>query len=71
MNRKLQRLGRLLRSRRRELDLTQAEVAKRVGKSTPTVHRYEVGTVAVPVDVLRKLARALRLAVDPLFEYLR
>lgn len=52
-------ISRQLRSRRRELGLSLAEVARRADTSAPTVSRYERGWDRFEVATLRKLATAL------------
>lgn len=61
---RLRRIGRIVRARRRGLDLTQSEVARRVGRSVAAVHRYEAGKVKASTAVLRRLARALKLTLS-------
>ncbi len=48
-----------LRSRRRQLGLSMAEIARRAGTSAPTLSRYENGWDRFEVGTLRKLAAAL------------
>ena len=48
-----------LRSRRRQLGLSLAEIARRAGTSAPTLSRYENGWDRFEVGTLRKLADAL------------
>lgn len=52
--------GRLIRRRRRELDLTQAQLASAIGVTATAVNRYERGKR--PVDDRTKLAIATALA---------
>jgi transcriptional regulator with XRE-family HTH domain len=54
----------VLKRRRQELNMTQAEVAKAVGVSQPTYQNYEAGTIAIPPTKLKRLAKALRLTTD-------
>jgi transcriptional regulator with XRE-family HTH domain len=51
----------VLKKRRQELNMTQAEVAKAAGISQPTYQNYETGTIAIPPVKLRRLAKALKL----------
>ena len=57
------RLGSLIRNQRMDLNLTQVEVADRVGISQTYLSNLERGRVHLPdVDVRRRLAEALRLS---------
>lgn len=56
--------GRRLRARRQELDLSQEEVAKAIGKNQNTIAGYEAGRFkSIKHDVLMDFARVLK--VDP------
>lgn len=59
--------GRLIRERRRENDLTQEEVANRIGTSTPYVGHLESGKRHPSDEVLSRLADALGLDRRELF----
>jgi transcriptional regulator with XRE-family HTH domain len=48
------------------LDLTQQALAQLIGCSTVQLHRYEAGTSQPPLEVLRKLAKALQVSGDTL-----
>lgn len=52
-------IGQRVRSRRKELKLTQAELAKRIGLSTSALGRIERGTQEMSGDTLVKLCHAL------------
>jgi transcriptional regulator with XRE-family HTH domain len=60
-------IGRRLRSRRRALDLTQADVGRRCGVSPQQIQKYEAGA---PVSAARlwALAEALEVPVASFFE---
>ena len=60
--------GEIIRRRRRELDLTLEEIAKRVGISRQTMSRYETGVISVPLDRLVLIAEALRVSPGELLE---
>jgi transcriptional regulator with XRE-family HTH domain len=51
----------ILKKRRQELNLTQAEVAKVAGISQPTYQNYETGRIAIPSRKLNRIAKALKL----------
>ena len=62
-----ERLAKRLKERRADLDLTQAELAERVGVTRKTVNTVENG-VFVPSTILAlKLAESLDLTVEQLF----
>lgn len=62
-----ERLANRLKERRADLDLTQAELAERVGVTRKTVNTVENG-VFVPSTILAlKLAESLDLTVEQLF----
>jgi len=52
-------LGPEIRRQRRARGLTLAELARRVGTSAPTLHRYESGWDRFEVATLRRIAAAL------------
>lgn len=55
-------LGRLIKRRRSELGLTQAQLAEQVGRTGTTVRRWERGEAMPGTDVLEDLATALRVS---------
>jgi HTH-type transcriptional regulator/antitoxin HipB len=57
-------LGLLLRERRRELRLTQAELAERIGASRQWIIRVEQGNQRSDVGLVLKAIAALRLTLD-------
>lgn len=48
----------LIRKARREAGITMAELAERAGTSTPTISRYESGSVDPGAETLNRLLRA-------------
>jgi transcriptional regulator with XRE-family HTH domain len=52
-------IGRLLRGRRHEARLTQAQLAERMGVSQPEIARLEAGAVVPKVETLTRVASAL------------
>jgi transcriptional regulator with XRE-family HTH domain len=55
-----------LAAARKERGLTQAALAERVGIHVTQVRRYEAGTSAPTLDVLRNIAVALHVSTDSL-----
>ncbi len=49
-------------------DLTQGELAERVGCSRQTIHSIESGKFNPSVELALKLARTLKTTVDELFQ---
>lgn len=62
-----ERLGNRLKERRTELELTQAELAERVGVSRKTVNTVENGVFTPSTLLALKLAEALSVPVEQLF----
>ncbi|WP_293682755.1 helix-turn-helix transcriptional regulator [uncultured Phenylobacterium sp.] len=63
-------IGKRLALRRRELDLTLAQVAERCGVSLQQVHKYETGQTSISAAMLVQLARCLQVPVGRLLEEL-
>jgi transcriptional regulator with XRE-family HTH domain len=61
-------LGALIRARRHELGLTQAELAARIGKSPSYISALESGSTAPSLTTLRHIAYALGTVVGHFFE---
>jgi transcriptional regulator with XRE-family HTH domain len=62
-------LGKRVRQRRRELDLTQEQLAETSGVPQYHISGIERGRIGeIRSDTLRKLARALRVSADWLLE---
>ena len=54
-------IGERLRSQRKALKLTQAQVGKRAGVKQSYIAEIEAGTVNTTLDTLAKVGRALEL----------
>ena len=53
-------VGQRIQQRRKELDMSLAELGRRIGKNRATIFRYENGDIEkLPVDVLKPIADAL------------
>jgi len=61
-------LGQRIAKARNDADLTQQQLAERLGILQPQLASYEVGRRRVPVSLLPRLARALTVAVDVLID---
>lgn len=62
------RLSRNIAGRRRELDLTQAQLAERLGVDTETLSRFERGKHLPSLATLERLAAQLQTTVAVLLE---
>ena len=58
--------GQNLRKKRREMDLTQKELAKKIGVSKGCVSLYENGLCAPSYDKILKIANYLQITIDSL-----
>ena len=63
--------GRLLRRRRRALDLTQDELARRVGCALPTIKKFEADERRPSRALAERLARFLDVPADQVAEFVR
>jgi predicted transcriptional regulator len=63
-------LGRRLAERRRELQLSLAQVAERCGVSLQQIHKYETGQNIISAPMLFQLARCLDVPVSYFYERL-
>jgi transcriptional regulator with XRE-family HTH domain len=61
------RFGDLIRSKRREMDLTQVEVAARIGISTPYIGHLESGKRHPSDKIVKRFAEVLGLGNRELF----
>ena len=62
---KLENVGKRIKTRRKELQLTAEELGKRIGKDRSTIYRYEKGEIEnLPLDILYPLAEALETTAD-------
>lgn len=62
------KIGQRIAQLRRRAGFTQAQLAESCGVQPETVCRYEAGVVAVPIDRLVLIAKALRLRVQDLLD---
>jgi DNA-binding XRE family transcriptional regulator len=61
-------LGKKIQKRRKELDLTQEDVADKVGISRAYMGYIEQGRYAPSLEVLEKVAKALKSPISDFFK---
>ena len=66
-----QSFGQFVRQRRRELDLTQEELARRVGCAAITIRKIEADDARPSVQIAERLAMALAIPLDDRAEFVR
>lgn len=54
-------IGEVIREKRKELELTQEQVAQRLGISAPAVNKWERGSTYPDITILPALARLLKI----------
>jgi transcriptional regulator with XRE-family HTH domain len=62
------KIGEFIRSRRKELGLSQEQLAERVGVSYQQVQRYENGGSMLNVENVQRVAKALGIPVTRFFD---
>ncbi|MBD3366270.1 helix-turn-helix domain-containing protein [candidate division WWE3 bacterium] len=60
-------IGRYMRNRRKELEMTQEDLASEVGLTTSTISLYESGDRTPPLKTLEKIAHALQIDISEFF----
>ena len=60
------KIGEIIREKRRELSLTQEQLADPLGVSAPAVHKWEKGTTYPDITTLPALARVCLLYTSSL-----
>ncbi len=63
------RFCRNVRARRRELGLTQVQLAERLGVKQPTIALIEQGRACPGLDVVERIARALDISPEALLMF--
>lgn len=63
-------IGRKLAQRRRDLDLSLAEVAQRCGVSLQQIHKYERAQSTVSAPMLYRLSRCMGVPISYFFQAL-
>lgn len=64
-------LGKVVRQRREQLGLTQAQLAELAGLKQPAVARFEAGGTMPTIPMLERLAMALKMSLTVQLEPLR
>lgn len=62
-------MNEIIRRRRKELELTQEQMADYLGVTAPAVHKWEKGTSCPDVMLLPALARLLQIDMNELFSF--
>lgn len=65
---KSEEIGAIIRKRRRELGVSQEQLAEKVGVSYQQIQRYENGNSMLNVENVQKIAKALSVPILSLFE---
>lgn len=63
------KLGETIRTRRKELNLTQEQMADQLGVTAPAVHKWEKGISYPDAALLPAVARLLRMDLNSLFSF--
>ncbi len=62
-------IGNVIRTYRKELGLTQAEMAQRLGVTTPAVNKWENNNTQPDISLLAPIARLLHITTDTLLSF--
>ncbi|MBD2436587.1 helix-turn-helix transcriptional regulator [Nostoc sp. FACHB-110] len=62
-----QRFGKAVRRRKRELDLSQEQLAERAGLHRPNISNLERGELNPSLETIEKLANAMNISIPKLF----
>jgi len=62
-------VGEIIRKHRKEKNITQEEMAKRLGVTAPAVNKWENGNSLPDVSLLSPIARLLNISVDTLLSH--
>jgi transcriptional regulator with XRE-family HTH domain len=61
------KVGKRIKKARKELGLTQEELAEKVNMHYTTISRIETGLSNPPVQTINKIAKALKIPLSELF----
>ena len=62
-------IGEVIRKYRKEIGLTQEEMANRLGVTTPAVNKWENGNSNPDIELLAPIARLLHISLDTLMSF--
>lgn len=62
-------IGNVIRKYRKEMGLTQEEMANRLGVTTPAVNKWENGNSKPDIELLAPIARLLHISLDTLLSF--
>lgn len=63
------RIGEIIRKYRKEKNLTQEELAKRIGVSAPAVNKWESGSTMPDISLLAPISRLLGVSLNELLSF--
>lgn len=63
------RVGNVIRKYRKDKNLTQEEMAKRLGVTAPAVNKWENGYSLPDISLLSPIARLLNISIDTLLSH--
>jgi transcriptional regulator with XRE-family HTH domain len=63
------KINQIIRDKRKELSLTQEQIANFLGVSTPAVNKWEKGSTYPDITLLPALARLLKIDLNTLFSF--
>ncbi len=65
----MMKINQIIREKRKELSLTQEQIAELLGVSTPAVNKWEKGSTYPDITLLPALARLLRIDMNTLMSF--
>ena len=63
------KINQIIREKRKELSLTQEQIAEFLGVSTPAVNKWEKGSTYPDITLLPALARLLKMDLNTLLSF--
>lgn len=62
-------IGSVIKKYRKEIGITQEEMANRLGVTTPAVNKWENGNSNPDIELLAPIARLLNISLDTLLSF--
>lgn len=62
-------IGSVIKKYRKDIGLTQEEMANRLGVTTPAVNKWENGNSNPDIELLAPIARLLNISLDTLLSF--